>query len=832
MRFHWDLTLNCLLHSPKSSSRLHTVDFKRGDAALIELVFYADSEPVLLEPGHEIRFAIKRKGQHDGEPLVYTATFTENTETRTYTASPSCNTASLTVLFASPNAPDRLDLMGEFSLRNGDQSQGWQSSQTLNVCVFNDVIRGNEGEPGSIIDSQQSWQWLLASLAAGANVTLMPDPVARVMTIGAVPGASGNGWSPLFAIAPDGNRRVLRLMSWTGGTGSPPTGAGQYLGSSGLVPAISDAVDLRGASGLQGNPGTNGINGLDGNDGNDGISGTNGWSPMFALVSDAERRVLQLTTWTGGTGDAPQGAGQYLGPAGLVSTPAEALDLRGAQGSAGINGIDGVDATPITHISFDGSSLAIQTSSGQNFGPFHVRGNDGSNGSDGTTGANGWSPAFAIIQDGERRVLQLQSWSGGTGSPPGSEGYYIGPSGLTPHLYEAVDMRGAQGPSGETGAPGADATPITGISFDGSSLTFQTSTGQSFGPFYVRGADGSDGPQGQQGAEGPPGVQGPAGADATPITGINFDGSNLTFQTSTGQSFGPFYVRGGDGQPGAPGANGADATPITSINFDGYNLTIYTSSGQNFGPFYVRGSDGSSGSDGAAGNHGWSPLFTIVEDGDRRVLQLQSWSGGSGSTPGYEGHYLGPSGFTPYPWQATDIRGPQGGAGQPGSSGSDATPITNITFDGYNLTIQTSSGQSFGPFYVRGNDGPPGADGSSGGNNGSDGTNGWSPLLSVVPDGSRRIIQLQGWSGGSGSSPGNEGSYLGPSGLTWSPGDATDISGSLQPLAAIDNVSGAVSLSGSDTVDITQLEAQITDLQTKLQHVLDRLRSHNLISAS
>jgi hypothetical protein len=33
-------------------------------------------------------------------------------------------------------------------------------------------------------------------------------------------------------------------------------------------------------------------------------------------------------------------------------------------------------------------------------------------------------------------------------------------------------------------------------------------------------------------------------------------------------------------------------------------------------------------------------------------------------------------------------------------------------------------------------------------------------------------------------------------------------------------------------VDVAQLEAQIADLQTKLQLVLDRLRSHNLISAS
>jgi hypothetical protein len=33
-------------------------------------------------------------------------------------------------------------------------------------------------------------------------------------------------------------------------------------------------------------------------------------------------------------------------------------------------------------------------------------------------------------------------------------------------------------------------------------------------------------------------------------------------------------------------------------------------------------------------------------------------------------------------------------------------------------------------------------------------------------------------------------------------------------------------------VDVAQLEAQIADLQTKLQLVLDRLRSHHLISVS
>jgi hypothetical protein len=352
-----------------------------------------------------------------------------------------------------------------------------------------------------------------------------------------------------------------------------------------------------------------------------------------------------------------------------------------------------------------------------------TNGNNGSDGSNGANGTNGWTPVFAIISDGERRVLQLQNWTGGSGSTPGSEGCYLGASGLTPNLNDAVDVRGARGSDGQPGPPGTngvDATPITTINFDGSNLVIQTSTGQSFGPYYVRGNDGAQGPQGPQGPQGDSGgPQGPPGP------------------------------QGDIGPQGPPGSDGA------------------------------QGPQGSPGSDGAQGP-----------------------------------------------------QGPPGNDGAQGPQGLEATPITSIDFDGSNLTIHTSSGQSFGPFYVRGNDGPPGAGGGSGGSNGADGTNGWSPVLSIVLDGERRVLQLQSWAGGSGGTPGNEGSYLGPNGLTTSISQAVDIGAAFQPLAPIENVNGTASLNGSDTVDVAQLEAQIADLQTKLQQVLDRLRSHNLISAS
>jgi hypothetical protein len=62
-------------------------------------------------------------------------------------------------------------------------------------------------------------------------------------------GADGDdGWTPTLAIVSDGARRVQQVIDWVGGTGTKPA-TGKYVGVSGLVDAIGDAVDIRGASG-------------------------------------------------------------------------------------------------------------------------------------------------------------------------------------------------------------------------------------------------------------------------------------------------------------------------------------------------------------------------------------------------------------------------------------------------------------------------------------------------------------------------------------------------------------------------------------------------------
>lgn len=74
------------------------------------------------------------------------------------------------------------------------------------------------------------------------NVTISPV----VLNLQATPGAEGDkGWSPVFASAADGNRRVLQVIDWQGGEGTKPA-TGLYVGSAGLTATIGLAVDVRG----------------------------------------------------------------------------------------------------------------------------------------------------------------------------------------------------------------------------------------------------------------------------------------------------------------------------------------------------------------------------------------------------------------------------------------------------------------------------------------------------------------------------------------------------------------------------------------------------------
>lgn len=60
-------------------------------------------------------------------------------------------------------------------------------------------------------------------------------------------------------------------------------------------------------------------------------------------------------------------------------------------------------------------------------------------------GDKGWTPVFATVTDGTRRVQQIVDWTGGEGTKP-AVGQYVGADGLVDDIENAVDFRGPEGP--------------------------------------------------------------------------------------------------------------------------------------------------------------------------------------------------------------------------------------------------------------------------------------------------------------------------------------------------------------------------------------------------
>lgn len=125
----------------------------------------------------------------------------------------------------------------------------------------------------------------------------------------------------------DGSGYRKLVLVWIAGAGAFTSGGGVAIS---FIPRGAD-----GATGSTGDAGT---------DGNDG------WSPVFAIVSDSERRVLQVDDWVGGEGSKPS-TGDYVGASGLTGTIGDAVDIRGAAGANGSNGADGAD--PFYLMTFD-----------------------------------------------------------------------------------------------------------------------------------------------------------------------------------------------------------------------------------------------------------------------------------------------------------------------------------------------------------------------------------------------------------------------------------------------------------------------------------------------
>lgn len=90
-------------------------------------------------------------------------------------------------------------------------------------------------------------------------------------------------------------------------------------------------------------------------------------------------------------------------------------------------------------------------------------------------GKDGWTPVFALVADNLRIVQQVIDWTGGTTTKP-AVGQYVGPSGFTTNIANAVDIRG----------PAGGAAPVQAVS--GTSKTIALSDANTYMRFTDTGA--------------------------------------------------------------------------------------------------------------------------------------------------------------------------------------------------------------------------------------------------------------------------------------------------------------------------------------------------------
>lgn len=133
----------------------------------------------------------------------------------------------------------------------------------------------------------------------------------------------------------------------------------------------------------------------------------------------------------------PQGA---QGPQGIQGLKGD----TGDQGPQGVQGEQGVQGPKGDTGDQGPQGLQGETGPKGDTGAQGPQGVQGPTGPKGDTGDAAWTPVFAIVADGERRVQRVTDWTGGGGTKPAT-GAYLGPTGFVATAAEATDVRGAAG---------------------------------------------------------------------------------------------------------------------------------------------------------------------------------------------------------------------------------------------------------------------------------------------------------------------------------------------------------------------------------------------------
>lgn len=151
MRAYYNIATNRLVMRPGFGQDLTGFRLKRGDAVTLELEAYIDEVKSKLPEGAELTFGIK-KAYSDVEFHAAALTWTKDAED-VYTATFDTNTQKVLDEFDGSGEP--VTFLGEFSWKPSG-SDDPTSSQTIEVVIVPDVVRGNEGTP-LVLPGPEDW---------------------------------------------------------------------------------------------------------------------------------------------------------------------------------------------------------------------------------------------------------------------------------------------------------------------------------------------------------------------------------------------------------------------------------------------------------------------------------------------------------------------------------------------------------------------------------------------------------------------------------------------------------------------------------------------------
>ncbi|MCX6216380.1 collagen-like protein [Spirosoma sp.] len=115
-----------------------------------------------------------------------------------------------------------------------------------------------------------------AGLLAAPDFKVVYNLVPGGVAVGGTIVQGTLGWTPILATVADGERLVQQVVDWTGGFPTKPS-TGQYVGATGLVATLDQAVNIRGSQGLKGDQGIQGLKGDMGLKGDKGDQGAPGF---------------------------------------------------------------------------------------------------------------------------------------------------------------------------------------------------------------------------------------------------------------------------------------------------------------------------------------------------------------------------------------------------------------------------------------------------------------------------------------------------------------------------------------------------------------------------